>query len=99
MPQNQCGRLNKEIGASAADILGIRESCFPTIGSMASILGVRESRFTKIVAKDFPASQEAFGPFFPTPYNQPNKALEPTITSVTPPAGAGVAPAALVAHL
>jgi hypothetical protein len=29
----------------------------------------------------------------------PNKAPEPTITSVTPPAGAGVAPAALVAHL
>ncbi len=30
---------------------------------------------------------------------KPNKAPEPTITSVTPPAGAGVAPAALVAHL
>ena len=29
----------------------------------------------------------------------PNKAPEPTITSVTPPAYAGVAPAALVAHL
>ncbi len=99
MPWNQCGRPDKEIGASASDILGIRESCFSKIGSMAFILGVRESRFTKIAAKDFPASQAAFGPFLPIPYNQPNKAPEPTITSVTPPAGAGVAPAALVAHL
>jgi len=29
----------------------------------------------------------------------PNKALEPTVTSVTPPAFAGAAPAAPVAHL
>jgi hypothetical protein len=29
----------------------------------------------------------------------PNKALEPTPTAVTPPAVAGVAPAAVVAHL
>ncbi len=73
---------DEEIGASASDILGIRDS-----------------RFTKIAAKDSPASQKAFGPVSPIPYNQPNKALEPTITSVTPRAGARVAPAALVAHL
>jgi hypothetical protein len=30
---------------------------------------------------------------------EPNKALEPTRTSVTPPAGAGVAPAVRVGHL
>ncbi len=99
MPWSQCGRPDKEIGASASDILGIRESRFSKIGSMAFILGIRESRFTKIAAKDSPASQSAFDPLFPIPYNQPNKAPEPTITSVTPPAGAGVAPAALVAHL
>ena len=99
MPWSQCGRPDKEIGASASDILEIRESCFSKIGSMAFILGIRESRSTKIAAKDFPASQAAFDPVFPIPYNQPNKAPEPTITSVTPPASAGVAPAALVAHL
>ncbi len=82
MPWNQCGRLNKEIGASASDILGIPDS-----------------RFSKIAAEDFPVSQKAFGPVFPIPYNQPNKAPEPTITSVTPRADARVAPAALVAHL
>jgi hypothetical protein len=82
MPWNQCGHPEEEIGASASDILGIRES-----------------RFTKIAAKDFPASQAAFDPVFLIPYNQPNKAPEPTITSVTPRAGARVAPAVLVAHL
>ncbi len=82
MPWNQCGHPENEIGASASDILGIRES-----------------RFTKIAAKDSPASQKAFDPVFPIPYIQPNKALEPTITSVTVPASAGTAPAALVAHL
>ncbi len=83
MPWNQCGHPEEEIGASASDILGIRECGFSKIDSMAFILGVRESRFTKIAAKDFPDSQAAFDPLFPVPYNQPNKALEPTITSVT----------------
>jgi hypothetical protein len=34
-----------------------------------------------------------------SPQKMANKALEPTPTSVTPPADAGVAPAAVVAHL
>ena len=33
------------------------------------------------------------------PAEQPNKALEPTPTSVMPPAFAGVTPAGVVAHL
>ncbi len=99
MPRNQCGHPEEEIGASASDILGIRKFRFTKIDSMAFILGVRESRFSKIAAKDFPVSQKAFGPVLSIPYNQPNKALEPTITSVMPRAGARVTPAVLVAHL
>ena len=99
MPWNQCGHPEKEIGASASDILGIPDSRFSKIGSTAFILGIRESRFTKFAAKDFPVSQAAFDPVFPIPYNQPNKAPEPTSPSVTIRAGARLAPAAAVAHL
>ena len=54
----------------------------------------------------FPNGVFAFGSSNRSPHQMqfsnlqsPNKTLEPTITSVTPPADAGVAPAALVAHL
>ncbi len=72
-----------ELGGSG--ILVIQESRFTNIGSAASTL--RESTL------------RALRPSFVHAKNKPNKALEPTITSVTPPAGAGVAPAVLVAHL
>jgi hypothetical protein len=84
IPQNQCGHPDEGIGASASDILGIRDSRFSKIGSAAlPKIGKGASLHAVLVFE---------GP-------QPNKAPEPTITSVTPPAGAGVAPAALVAHL
>ena len=70
MPWNQCGHPENEIGASAAEILGIRESRLTKIGSSAFILEVQESHFTKVAAKDFLASQAAFDPVFPIRYNQ-----------------------------
>ena len=111
MPWNQCGRPDKEIGASASDILGIRESRITKIAAKDSpasqkafdpvsiFFGVRKSRFSKIAAKESPTSKAEFDAVLVIPYNQPNKAPEPTITSVTIRACARLAPAALVAHL
>jgi hypothetical protein len=75
----------KVIAGLIPGILVIREPRFTNIGSAVSTL--RESTLRALRAS------------FVQTKNKPNKALEPTITSVTPPAGAGVAPAALVAHL
>ncbi len=111
MPWNQCGHPEEEIGASASDILGIREFRFTKIAatdfpasqeafdSGSTIFGLRNSRFSKIAEKESPTSKTACDPVFQIPYIQPNKAPEPTSPSVTIRAGARLAPAAAVAHL
>ncbi len=130
MPWSQCGRLNKEIGASAADILGIPDSRFsnslfpipfwpgwatPTwrrrdshrrrpyggpgfVNSRKANLSLLPSAFPKRRLRLRSPTRSPLQMQFSNLLS-PNKALQPTITSVTPPAGAGVAPAALVAHL
>ncbi len=84
MPWNQCGHPEDEIGASASDILGIPDSRFSKIGSAALPRMGKSASLHAVLVFEIP---------------QPNKAPEPTPTSVMPRADARVTPAAVVAHL
>ncbi len=77
--------------------LVLSDSRFGKIGAAKSFRlqgTLRDSRFPGGKSDEAPPPVQVSSTYFST-----NKAPEPTITSVTPPAGAGVAPAALVAHL